>query len=383
MRLCIDYKQLNKVIVKNKYPLSRINDLFDQLRGATMFSKIDLRSGYYQLRVKEQDVPKTTFRTRYGHYDFLVMPFGLMNALVVFMDLMNRIFQPYLDKFIVIFIDDILIYLCDGGDGIRVDPSKILAIVEWKQPKNVSEIRSFLGLAGYYRWFVKGFSMIATPMTRLLQKEVKFEWNDKCQQLKALLTEAPVLVQPKLGKEFVVYSDASLNGLGCVLMQEELAAIVFALKIWRHHLFGQRCRVFTDHKSLKYLMTQKELNLRQRRWLELIKDYELVIDYHLGKTNVVADTLSRKSLFALRAMNTQLTVIDDGLILAEMRARPMFLQEICKAQKGDKDLQAKMAQCETENESEFCIGADGCMMYRDKICVPKDNKLIQKILQEA
>ncbi|KAA3483554.1 DNA/RNA polymerases superfamily protein [Gossypium australe] len=265
MRLCIDYRQLNKVTIKNNYPLPRIDDLFDQLKGATVFSKIDLRSGYYQLRVKDSDVPKTAFQTRYGHCEFLVMPFGLTNAPAVFMDIMNRIFRPLLDKFVVVFIDDILIYSRDehehaehlrtvlqilqdnrlyakfsksefwlkevgflghivSGDGVRVDPGKISAIVDWKSPKNMSEVRSFLGLADYYRRFVKGFSMIAMLMTRLLQKSVKFEWTEKCQKsfekLKAMLTEAPVLVQPELGKEFVIYSDASLNGLGFVLMQE-------------------------------------------------------------------------------------------------------------------------------------------------------------------
>ncbi|KAA3480766.1 DNA/RNA polymerases superfamily protein [Gossypium australe] len=267
MRICIDYRQLNKVTIKKKYHLPRIDDLFDQLKGATVFSKIDLRSGYYQLRVKESDVPKTAFRTRYGHYEFLVMPFGLMNALTVFMDLMNRIFRPYLEMFLVVFINDILIYSRDEsehaehlrtglqtlrdkklyakfskrhivtGGRIRVDPSKISTIVDWKPPRNVSEVRSFLGLAGYYRCFVKGFSMIVTPMSKLLQKDQSFE------KLKALLTEAPVLVQLEPGKEFVIYSDASLNGLG--------SAIVFALKIWRHHLYGEKCHVFTDHKSLK------------------------------------------------------------------------------------------------------------------------------------
>ncbi|KAA3466320.1 DNA/RNA polymerase superfamily protein [Gossypium australe] len=255
------------------------------LKGATMFSKIDLRSDYYQLRVKEPDVPKTAFGTRYGHYEFLVMPFRRMSAPAVFMDLMNQIFRPYLDRFIVVFIDGHIV----SAAGIRVDLSKISAILEWKPLKNVSEVRSFLGLTGYYRQFVKGFSMIATPLTKLLQKYVKFKWSEMCQQsfeqLKALLTEAPVLVQPESGKEFIVYSDASLNGLGCVLMEEgkviayasrqlkphernypshdlELAAIVFALKIWRHYLFGEKCHIYTDHKSLKYLMTKKELNLR-------------------------------------------------------------------------------------------------------------------------
>ncbi|KAA3472669.1 DNA/RNA polymerases superfamily protein [Gossypium australe] len=223
MRLCIDYRQLNKVTIKRKYPLPRIDDLFDQLKGATVFSKIDLRSGYYQLRVKDLDVLKTTFRTRYGHYEFIVTPFGLTNAPAVFMD---RIFRPYLDRFVVVFIDDILIYSRDESEHaehLRIRKvyeliqARFSDVVDWKPPRNVFEVRSFLELAGYYRRFVRGFSMIATLMTRLLQKDVKFEWSDKCQQsfeqLKALLTEAPVLVQPESGEEFVIFSDASLNGL--------------------------------------------------------------------------------------------------------------------------------------------------------------------------
>ncbi|KAA3473680.1 DNA/RNA polymerases superfamily protein [Gossypium australe] len=234
MRMCIDYRQLNKVTIKNKYSLPRIDDLFDQLKGAA-------------LRVKDSDIPKTTFRTRYEHYEFLVMPFGLTNAPAVFMDLMNRIFRPM--KLNMLNIWELCCKLCEkrnymqnlakcefwlpevsflrhnvSASRIRVDPSKISAILEWKPPKNVSEVRSFLGLASYYRQFVKGFLLIATPLTRLLQKDVRYEWSDKCQksfdQLKTLFTEAPILLQPELGKEFVIYSDASLNGLGCVLMQE-------------------------------------------------------------------------------------------------------------------------------------------------------------------
>ncbi|KAA3470271.1 DNA/RNA polymerases superfamily protein [Gossypium australe] len=390
LRLCIDYRQLNKVTIKNKYQLPRIDDLFDQLKGATVFSKIDLRS----------DVSKIAFRTRYGHYEFLVMPFRLTNAPAMFMDLMNKIFRPYLDRFVVVFIDDILVYSRDerervkhlrtvlqtlqekqlytkfskcefwlwevgflghivSAKGISVDPSKILAIVNWSPPKNVSEVRSVIGLAGYYRRFVKGFSMIASLITRLLQKDVKLEWNDKCQQsfdrLEALLTEAHILVQPESGKEFVIYSYASLNGLGCVLMQEG--------KIWRYYLYGEKCHIYTDHKSLKYLMTQKDLNLRQRRWLELIKDYDLIIDYHPGKANIVANALSRKYLFALRAMNTRLSLSDDGSVVAELKARPTFLQQICETQKNDNELQAKWEHIE----------CDGCLLFKDRICVLKNS----------
>ena len=265
LRMCKDYQQINKVTVKNKYMLPRIEDLFDQLKGANVFSKIDLRSGYYQLQVKDVDVLKTAFRTQHGHYKFLVIQFGLTNAPTAFMDLMNRVFQPYLDQFVVVFINDILVYSkdaqeyeqylrivlqilrekqlfaklskCDfwlkevsllghvvSTEGIRVDPAKIEAAVSWKLPRNVIEVGSFLGLAEYYRQFVKGFSIIASPLTKLLRKWVKFEWDDKCQlsfdQLKIILVEAPMLTQPTSGREYVMYSDASRIGLGCVLMQD-------------------------------------------------------------------------------------------------------------------------------------------------------------------
>ncbi|KAG8475376.1 hypothetical protein CXB51_031882 [Gossypium anomalum] len=392
MRLCVDYRQLNKVTIKNKYPLPRIDDLFDQLKGATWFSKIDLRSGYYQLRVKESDVPKTAFRTRYGHYEILVMPFGLTNAPAVFMDLMNRIFRPYLDKFVVVFIDDILIYSKDDtehAEHLRI----VLQTLRDKQlyakfSKSEFWLREvgFLGHivsgdAGYYRRFVNGFSIIAAPITKLLRKDVKFEWTEECQQsfeeLKKLLTEAPVLVQPESGKEFVVYSDASLNGLGCVLMQEG-KVVAYASRQLKPHERKSYSRFGIGCGGVCF----ENLATLFRRWLELLKDYELVIDYHPGKANVVADALSRKLLFALRVMNTQLKVSDDGSILAELRVKPKFLQEISEAQKDDQDLQAKRKQCEVDTESDFRIGSDGCLMFKDRICVPKNEELIQKILQK-
>ncbi|NBJ65466.1 hypothetical protein D5266_09835, partial [bacterium c-19] len=265
LRMCIDYRELNKLTIKNKYPLPRIDDLFDQLQGAKVFSKIDLRSGYYQLKVKDSDIPKTAFRTRYGHYEFLVMSFGLTNAPAAFMDLMNRVFREFLDKFVIVFIDDILIYSRNEADheehlrivlstlrqqqlyaklskcefwldkvnflghvisaeGISVDPSKIRAVKDWPQPRNVSEVRSFLGLAGYYRKFIKGFSILAKPLTSLTKKDLKYSWTETCEEsfqtLKQKLTTAPLLVLPIEGGKFSVYCDASKIGLGCVLMQE-------------------------------------------------------------------------------------------------------------------------------------------------------------------
>ncbi|KAK1692999.1 hypothetical protein QYE76_009696 [Lolium multiflorum] len=360
-RLCTDYRKLNDVTIKNKYPFPKIEDLFDQLTGAKVFSKIDLRTGYHQLKIRATDIPKTAFTTRYRLYEYNVMSFGLTNAPAYFMNLMNKIFMNFLDKFVVGFIDDFLIYSkseeeheqhlevvldtlrehqlyakfskCEfwlkevaflghilSAGGIVVDPSKVKTVEEWKAPTTQTEVRAFLGLAGCYRRFVEGFSSIARPMTQLLKKDKKFEWTDKCeesfQQLKSRLTSAPILIMPDITKPFDVYCDVSTIGLGCVLMQEgkvisylsrqlkqheqnypthdlELAAVVLALKVWRHYLMGNRCEIYSDHKSLNYIFTQKELNMRQRRWIELIKDYDIEIHYHPGKTNVVADALSR------------------------------------------------------------------------------------------
>ncbi|VVA36048.1 PREDICTED: reverse mRNAase, partial [Prunus dulcis] len=416
MRLCIDYRQLNKVTIRNRYPLPRIDDLFDQLKGAKYFSKIDLRSGYHQLRIREEDIPKTAFRTRYGHYEFLVMPFGLTNAPAAFMDLMNRVFRPYLDHFVIVFIDDILVYSqtleghkkhlrlvlrtlrrkqlyakfskCQfwldrviflghviSAEGIYVDPQKVEAIVNWVQPTSVTEIRSFLGLAGYYRRFVEGF-----------------------QELKKRLTTAPVLALPDNAGNFVIYSDASLQGLGCVLMQHdrviayasrqlkkheqnypvhdlELAAVVFALKIWRHYLYGETCQIFTDHKSLKYFFTQRELNMRQRRWLELIKDYDCTIEYHPGRANVVADALSRKTtgslthlrtaylplLVELRKDGVELEMTQQGGLLASLHVRPILVERIIVAQLEDPTLCRIRGEVENGSRKDYAIRGDGAL----------------------
>jgi hypothetical protein len=291
------------------------------------------------------------------------MSFGLTNALAYFMYLMNKVFMEYLDKFVVVFIDDILVYSGNEEEheehlrlvlkklrdnqlyaklskcefwleevsflghvitkgGIAVDPGKVRDVLNWKPPTTVSEIRSFLGLAGYYRRFIEGFSKIVKPLTSLLEKDRKFEWSEACQnsfeELRKRLTTAPMLTMPDIHKSFDIYCDGSKQGLDCVLMQEghviayasrqlrkheqnypthdlELAAVIHALKIWRHYLLSHKCQIYTDPKSLKYIFTQNDLNLRQRRWLELIKDYDLEIHYHLGRANVVADALSRKS----------------------------------------------------------------------------------------
>nr|GEU49584.1 putative reverse transcriptase domain-containing protein [Tanacetum cinerariifolium] len=317
-----EIRELIKLIIKNRYPLPRIDDLFDQLQGSQFFSKIDLSFGYHQLRVHEDNILKTAFRTRYRDFKFTVMPFGLTNAPTIFMDLMNRVCRPYLDKFVIVFIDDILIYYktqkhvehlrlvlellkkeklyakfskCEfwlrkgqflghviNGNGIHVDPSKIEAIRNWKALRALSEVRSFLGLAGYY----------------CEEHELAFE------TLKDKLCNAPVLALPNGPKDFAVYYDASRIGLGCVLMQRdnviayasrqlkvyeknymthdlELGAVVFALKIWRYYLYRTKSVIYTDHKSLQHIFSQEELNMRQRRWIELLSDYDCEIRYHL------------------------------------------------------------------------------------------------------
>nr|GFB57309.1 putative reverse transcriptase domain-containing protein [Tanacetum cinerariifolium] len=242
-RMCIDYRELNKLTVKNRYPLPRIDDLFDQLQGSSIYSKIDLRSGYHQLRVREQDFLNTAFKTRYIHYEFQVMPFGLTNAPVVFMDLMNRVCKPYLDKFVIVFIDDLLIYLKNEKKheehlkailgllkqeklrGIHVDPAKIESVKDWASPKTPTKIRQFLGLPGYYRRFIEEFSKIAKSMTKLTQKAIKFDWGEKEENafhlIKQKLCSAPILALPKGSEDFVVYCGASHKGLGAVLMQRE------------------------------------------------------------------------------------------------------------------------------------------------------------------
>ncbi|GJU40982.1 putative reverse transcriptase domain-containing protein [Tanacetum coccineum] len=307
-RMCIDYRELNKLTVRNRYPLLRINDLFDQLQGSSVYSKIDLRSGYHLLQLRKEDIPKTAFKTWYGHYEFQVMPFGLTNAPTVFIDLMNRVCKPYWDKFVIIFIDDILIYSknkkehkehlkailellkkeelyaksskCEfwipkvqllghviDNQGIHVDPAKIESIKNWASPKTPTEIRKFLGLAGYHQRFIEVFPKIAKPMTKLVQKKIAFEWGDKqeaaFQTLKNKLCSAPILALPQEHKNSFLLR--MIHEKNYTTHDLELGAVVFALKIWRHYLYGTKRTVFTDHKSLRHILDQKELNMRQRR----------------------------------------------------------------------------------------------------------------------
>jgi hypothetical protein len=460
--ICVDYRPLNEVTIKNKYPLPRIDILFDHLTRAWLFSKIDLKSGYHQIRIRPEDIPKTAFTTRYGLFEYLVMSFGLTNAPAHFTYLMNSIFMPELDKFLVVFIDDILIYSKNDEEharhlrivltrlrehqlyakfskctfsleeiqflghvlsakGIAVDPNKVKDILEWKPPTTVHQVESFLGLAGYYHRFIPDFSRLVKPITSLLKNDTKFNWFSRCdeafEQLKVLLTTAPVLAQRNIEKPFDVYCDASSSGLGCVLMQEgrvvayasrqlrrheehypthdlELDDVVHALKIWRHDLLGNICHIYIDHKSLKYIFTQSELNMRQRGWLELIKDYELEIHYHPGKANVVVDALSRKaSCHCLTMKTSDITLCQEmeklnlGMIqhgtLNHLKLESVLLQRIIDAQRNDEGMKYIHEKIEAGKAKCFRKDDQGIVWFHNRIVVPKNDEVRKQILDEA
>jgi hypothetical protein len=295
--------------------------------------------------------------------------------------------------------------------GISVDPSMVQDVLTWKAPTSVSDIQSFLGLAGYYRRFIEGHLNIRKPMTELLKKDKQFEWMPTCeasfQELKKRLMTTLVLVMPDMEKPFSIYCDVLGQGLGSVPMQDgrvvayasrqlrkhemkypnhdlELAAVVHALTIWRHYLMGKRCKLYTDHKSLKYIFTQVNLNLRQRRWLELIKDYDLGINYHFGKANVVADALSHRShvsQLVVDSMPLELCEEFDKLnmrIVANTKATEMevgsnLLQEIQKGQVEDEKIQEIKCNIKEEKSPGFLEDEEGVLWYKGFVCLMSRN----------
>ena len=363
-RMCVDCRAINNITVRYRHPIPRLDDMLDELSGSMIFSKIDLRSGYHQIRMKIGDEWKTAFKTKFGLYEWLVMPFGLTNAPSTFMRLMNHVLRAFIGKFVVVYFDDILIYsktleehvahiqqvldvlrkeklfanlekctFCTdqvvflgfvvSGSGIQVDESKVKAIKDWPTPTNVSQVRSFHGLAGFYRRFVRDFSTIAAPLNELTKKGVAFQWGDPqekaFQELKRRLSEAPLLVLPDFTKTFEVECDASGIGIGGVLMQngqpvayfseklggaqlnysvydKELYALVRALETWQHYLWPKEFVIHSDHEALKYLKGQAKLNHRHAKWVEFIETFPYVVKYKKGKENIVADALSRKNV---------------------------------------------------------------------------------------
>ncbi|GKA83808.1 ty3-gypsy retrotransposon protein [Tanacetum coccineum] len=365
MRLCIDYRELNRITIRNRYPLPRIDDLFDQLQGAKYFSKIDLRSGYHQLRVREQDISKTAFRTRYGHYEFLVMPFGLTNAPAVFMDLMNRIFHEYLDKFVIVFIDDILVYSkseeeherhlrivleilrqkklyakfskCEfwlqqvaflghivSADGIIMDPSKVEAITKWRE------------------------------LLQLMRKGEKFVWTDERQEsfeeLKQRLVSAPILTLPSGSGGFQIYSDASKRFRLCLLQHGKVIAYAS----------------------------------RQLKPYEFLRARLMWLPTHFVKISGI-DSLLDSISFVIRewGLDVGVCVRGSGGYWVSMRIESNLMLQIKEAQRDDGELWAIVQNVEDGKHTEFSVDDDSVVWFEDRLCVPNDQALREKVMTEA
>ena len=443
-RMVIDYRLLNAITIKNRYPLPRIDELMDRLQGAKVFSKIDLASGYHQIKVAECDQHKTAFRTRFGHYEFKVLPFGLTSAPATFMRLMNDTLMPYLDKFVIVYLDDICVYSktpeehldhlrkvltllrqekligkltkCEFGissmeflghvvsdQGISTDPEKVKSVQDWPTPQNATDVMRFLGLANFYRRFVKDFSKIAAPLTSLTGN-VPFVWSPAAetsfQSLKTALTTAPILCLPDSSKPFILECDASKFAIGQVLCQgegrdrrvvafesrkmipaevnypvhdQELLSVVHGLKKWRHYLHGGRVRVITDNWATKFLLTKPELNKRQAGWLDFIQEFNLEIIYRPGKDNTVADALSRRPDYVLNAI--QPFTPSKGLLPA-----------VQAASLKDETYQRLLRQVENQNRTDFKV-RDGLLYKEEKPSPPRlyipEGTLRTDLLKEA
>ncbi|PKU85788.1 RNA-directed DNA polymerase [Dendrobium catenatum] len=430
--MCIDSRAINKITVKYRFPMPRFNDLIDKLSSASVFSKLDLRSGYHQIRVRQGDEWKTAFKTKEGLYEWKVMPFGLCNAPSTFMRLMNEVLKPFLDKCCVVYFDDILVFNTNISDhvehlknvfealrqsklflnttkcqfavsqvhflgfilsaeGVHVDPCKTSTIAEWPIPQSISDIRSFHGLANFYRRFVKGFSIIMSPITDAL-KQKSFLWTEAQQTsfetIKLALTTAPVLALPDFSKPFQVDTDASATGVGAVLSQDErpieffseklnsarqkwpsyeqeFYAVVRALKQWEHYLLHQDFVLCSDNQALQYINSQKTINRLHTRWIVFLQKFSFVIKHKAGKLNRVADALSRRSAL-LTQLQTELT----GL---------QCLQDLYKE---DSDFKTIWQQCMSEHPvSDYSI-RHGFLFKGNTVCI-LDSSWRPHIIQEV
>lgn len=437
-RLCVDYRELNSKTIKNKFPIPVVDELIDELAGATIFSKLDLRAGYHhQLRVHDQDVYKTAFKTHSGHFEFLVMPFGLTNAPASFQGWMYSVLKPLLRKCVLVFFDDILVYSktrdahwshlaqvfdlmrenlmfakatkCSfamdkveylghyiSAKGVETDPHKVSAVDHWPTPTTVKELRSFLGLAGYYRKFVKHYSLISKPLTDLLKKGA-FEWSEAAHKsfvtLKQALVTAPVLGVPDFDKEFVVETDASKNGIGAVLMQanhplafisralgprwqklsvyeKELLAIVFAVQKWEQYLMGTHFVIKIDQKSLKWLLQQKVSTPFQQFWLSKLMGFDYEIQYKSGKENIAADALSRVQGAELLTMVVSALSSDLTELLKASYALDDHLMELI----------TQLQQVPSVGHYTFSVGL---LKRKGKLVVGPDVNLKNKVIQAA
>jgi len=432
-RMCVDCRAINNITIRYRHPIPRLDDMLDELCGSIIFTKIDLRSGYHQIRMKLGDEWKTAFKTKFGLYEWLVMPFGLTNAPSTFMRLMNEVLRVFIGHFVVVYFDDILIYsksfdehmdhlravfnalrdarlfgnlekciFCTDRvsflgyvvtpQGIEVDEMKIEAIKSWPVPQTVTQVRSFLGLAGFYRRFVKDFSTIAAPLHELTKKGVVFHWGEAHEEsfdtLKDKLTHAPLLQLPNFGKTFELECDASGLGIGGVLMQDgkpvayfseklhgpvlnystydkELYALVRSLETWRHYLWPKEFVIHSDHESLKYLRSQSNLNRRHAKWVEFIESFPYIIKHKKGKDNVIADALSRRYT-----------------LLSQLDCRIFGLQSIKEQYALDPDFKDVLLNCrEGRTWNKFMI-SDGFLFRANRLCIPVGSVRLL-LLQEA
>uniref|UniRef100_A0A2N9HGX7 Reverse transcriptase n=1 Tax=Fagus sylvatica TaxID=28930 RepID=A0A2N9HGX7_FAGSY len=451
-RMCVDYRGLNKETVKDKFPIPVVDELLDELQGAVVFSKLDLRSGYHQIRMREEDIEKTAFKTHEGHYEYLVMPFGLTNAPSTFQALMNEIFRPLLRKFVLVFFDDILVYSKGleehighlktvlqilalhhlyakmskcvfgtsevdylghiiSGEGVKTDPKKIAAMVDWPIPKSLKALRGFLGLTGYYRKFIKGYGQIASPLTALLKKDA-FLWSDKAEkafeELKAAVSQPPVLALPDFSKTFVIECDASGFGMGAVLMQEgrplayfsqalkgknlflstyekELLALVLSVKKWRPYLFATIFTIKTDQQSLKHILEQRVGTPMQQKWISKLLGYHFVVEYKQGKENKVADALSRKEDTDLKTEvekeTAYLQAQTRGHLCAISFPSPTWLDDLRASYEEDEELRSLVSrlQASGEDEGPYTLN-QGLLLYKDRFCMGKESGMKIKVL---
>ncbi|KAK8684243.1 hypothetical protein V6N13_040273 [Hibiscus sabdariffa] len=420
-RMCVDCRAVNQITIKYRHPIPRLDDMLDELCGATIFSKIDLRSGYHQIRMREGDEWKTAFKTKLGLYEWLVMPFGLTNAPSTFMRLMNHVLRSFIGRFCVVYFDDILIYsktlqdhvehlravlqtlreeklfgnlekcvFCTNkltflgyivsSKGVEVDPEKIKAIQEWPRPTSITQVRSFHGLASFYRRFVPNFSSITAPLTGIIKKNSTFSWGNEQEEaflnIKDCLTRAPVLALPNFDKTFEIECDASGVGIGVVLMQErrpiayfseklsgatlnypvydkEMYVLIRSLETWQHYLLPKEFVIHTDHEALRHITGQHKLNKRHAKWVEFLESFPYVIRYKKGKDNVVADALSRRYVL--------LNYLDSHLIGFA------YIRELYA---DDADFRDSFNACEKVAVGKF-YRHDGYLSKEGRLCIPQ------------